>query len=92
MWAKTCASNADCEVFYHQVDCCGTMRAFGINGDDGFNLSVHEYESICLDTWPGCGCASQGVITDDGQTSFSGEVELTCDRDVGECRTFSMMP
>lgn len=64
---KECAVDGDCAVVFHQTDCCGSQSAIGVDADtvDAFNKT----EAMCAATWPGCGCAPQPTIAEDGESA-----------------------
>jgi hypothetical protein len=80
---KSCADVADCVRKDHQVDCCGTLAAIGINVAEETAFDAAEAE--CLAQYPGCGCAPDETIAEDGNRSdFS--IELECSG--GTCSTY----
>lgn len=64
---KECVSDQDCAVVFHQTDCCGSLSAHGVSTDsvDPFNAT----EAMCAALFPGCGCAPQPTIAEDGETT-----------------------
>jgi hypothetical protein len=61
---RECANAESCVLVSHQKDCCGTISAMAINRDARPQFDVAE--GTCRAQYPLCGCASQGVILDDG--------------------------
>ena len=73
----SCQSDSDCAVAVHQVNCCGTRRALGINNTevDRFNID----EAICEGQYPACNCVDLGIEADDGQPTYSSkDVGVRC--------------
>lgn len=64
---KGCTVTSACVVVFHQIDCCGTSAAVGINhaSKDAFDAD----EATWLATCPACGCASRPTIAEDGKTA-----------------------
>ncbi len=84
---KSCAIDADCVFSIHQTNCCGDTLAVGYKKSDAPIFSAAE--AICRRTYPGCGCPSQGLATDEGrpETGFltPEKVQVKCVG--GMCRT-----
>lgn len=63
---ERCQTDADCVVKHHQTDCCGTEVAVGVAA------SVATAYENCEHAWdahfPGCGCSSRPLTTEDGKT------------------------
>jgi len=64
----TCSADADCMVALHQINCCGTQIAIGINVAEGADFKAAE--AICQGQYPGCGCAQFPTEADDGNTGY----------------------
>ena len=64
---KGCTVAGGCVVVFHQIDCCGTKAAVGINhaSKDAFDAD----EAAWLATCPACGCAARPTIAEDGKTA-----------------------
>lgn len=60
-----CASDDECTVVLHQVDCCGTDEAWGIAVAD--QAAFAEAEAACETQFPLCDCAPMPTKADDGQ-------------------------
>lgn len=65
-FGESCATNADCTVVLHQVDCCGTLEALGIRLDEAGAFAAAE--AVCVSQYGACGCASQPTTDDTGAT------------------------
>jgi hypothetical protein len=67
---KTCTSDSDCAIEREQTDCCGTILYVGVA-----STSVAMF-GACEAAWvahfPGCGCASNKTMTEDGKTTLLG--------------------
>ncbi len=76
-FSKACATDDDCAVVFHQVDCCGSRAGIGIDADE-----VDEFdaaEAICTAQYPGCECAQQPTTTEDGQaTGDETQIQAHC--------------
>lgn len=61
---KSCSVDADCVTSLHQINCCGTLIAVGMNKAalPGFEAA----EKTCQSQYPGCGCASMMTVAEDG--------------------------
>jgi len=82
---RACTTNPDCDLVYHQVDCCGSMVVLGIRGDAAKAFS--EAEAECVAQYPVCRCVPQFPVADDGQVSSDiNLIEVACTD--GECRSF----
>ncbi len=82
---SSCGDGRDCRVAIHQIDCCGSRRALGINylEQDRFN----EAEVICEAQYPQCRCPDRGILTDDGNSTYEAtDVGAFCNQ--GTCATF----
>jgi hypothetical protein len=82
---RSCQDEPDCRVAVHQVDCCGTRSALGINylEQDRFN----EAETICEPQYPRCGCPDRGIFADDGNSTYEvADLGVFCSD--GSCSTF----
>ncbi len=64
---KACTVSTACVVVFHQIDCCGSKVAVGINhaSKDAFDGD----EMAWLMTCPACGCAARPTVAEDGKTS-----------------------
>lgn len=86
-FSKTCSSVSECTVGLHQTDCCGTLDAIGIATSAAAAFS--SAEAACVSMYPGCGCASGKITTDNGQSAPAGSggsaIILACVS--GKCET-----
>jgi len=81
----SCQSDDDCAVAVHQINCCGTRQALGINGQEVGRFS--EDEAICELQYPSCDCADFGIRADDGQSTYDpDELGVVCAENT--CTTF----
>jgi hypothetical protein len=82
---KTCTTDAECFVAEHQINCCGTKVAWGLNVCAESQFSSAEKQ--CDGQYPGCGCAEFPTQAEDGYTSSSnGDLAAQCVS--GTCRSF----
>jgi len=79
---RGCSADADCIVAVHQINCCGTEIATGLNHSE--RAAFDSFEAACVVTYPGCGCASLETMADDGTTGW-GDASVSCV--VGTCTT-----
>jgi len=82
---KTCAAAADCVLKFHQINCCGTRDAIGINKDQG--AAFDAAEMTCEMQYPGCGCAQQPTTAEDGKTAQD-ESMIMVDCKSGKCSSY----
>ncbi|MSP17670.1 MAG: hypothetical protein EXR73_13880 [Myxococcales bacterium] len=84
---RTCAADGDCFIARHQTDCCGTIVAWGLRSTE--QAAFAAAEKVCESQYPGCGCASNKVTTDDGtMTTMDHPIAVHCA--AGMCRTTVM--
>lgn len=60
---KSCQSDDDCAVVFHQTDCCGTVAAFAVNLDSV--EAYNEAEAPCMYE-PICDCVPMATVAEDG--------------------------
>ncbi len=75
--SRGCSADANCIVAIHQVDCCGTLTAVGLNHSerDPFDTA----EAACLATYPACGCAGSPTTTDSGEIATdTSSIQVGC--------------
>lgn len=65
---------SDCAIGDHRLDCCGTIRAFGIASAQVSNFNAAEalWDQAC----PECACPAGATEADDGTTGTT--VTVTC--------------
>ena len=81
----SCQSDDDCAVAVHQINCCGTRQALGIDGQEVARFI--EDEAICEAQYPSCDCADFGIQADDGQSTYDpDELGVVCAENT--CTTF----
>lgn len=74
---RSCMNNRDCTIVLHQVDCCGSLVAWGVNNDAGKPFA--EAEAVCQEQFPQCDCAPMLTVCDDGKmTGDVGLIEVAC--------------
>ncbi len=67
---KPCQGDSDCTIQQEQTDCCGTLLYVGV---DTASASLFQMcESAWVAHFPGCGCASNKMTTEDGKSTNSG--------------------
>ena len=79
---KACANHDTCIIGYHQVDCCGSLFALGM--DQSERERFDQLEAACVVTYPGCGCPQGPTQAEDGQSGHT--IAVRCLD--GQCTTF----
>jgi hypothetical protein len=87
---KACQSDGDCTIEEEQTDCCGTTLYVGVA--QGSTAAFAACESAWAAHFPGCGCASGAMHTEDGESvSSRTSVRAHCTdftESAGICRTY----
>ena len=83
-FSKTCGSDSDCFIAHHQTDCCGSQIALGLAVSD--KAAFEAAEQICGQQYPGCGCAGQPTLAEDGYSIGVNPVAVKCGG--GTCATY----
>ena len=80
---KGCGTIANCIIKLHQIDCCGSAIAIGINHGEfaAFDAAEAEWRNSC----PKCGCPAMATLAENGKTGLNADVKVACDN--GVCRT-----
>ncbi len=81
---RACVAIEDCSIVFHQVDCCGSTAAWGINGEVA--KSFGEAEAVCVSQYPDCDCPTKPPIADDGKSGDPALIQVDCVE--GQCKTF----
>lgn len=81
---KTCTLAADCFIGIHQINCCGSMKAIGMNKAEKTRFATDE--KLCESQYPGCGCAATPTVAEDGM-SESGTKVITVECQASKCMT-----
>ena len=84
-FSKQCSADSDCAVAFHQINCCGTQVAWGIQACEMGAFSTSETQ--CESQYPGCGCAQFMTQAEDGYSSFTNS-DFAAKCDAGVCRSF----
>ncbi len=63
---KGCGEDKNCVVGMHQINCCGSMLAIGMNHGviDAFNTAEKAWAATC----PKCGCPTLPPVDESGKT------------------------
>lgn len=72
---NSCTTDADCAIGMHQIDCCGSAAARGIN-----HLELGRFmtvEDACSADEPICDCIPEPTIADDGTSGADFRVSCT---------------
>jgi len=79
---RACTEPADCAVALHQVDCCGSLVAWGINSAELARFD--KAEKLCGEMFPICDCAPMPTLVEDGSsTELNETIAVTCE--AGSC-------
>ena len=84
-FGKGCTLDAHCSIVLHQLDCCGSLGAIGINHAfvDDFNATEEAYRKTCSV----CDCPVMDTRTESGvSTNDPTKIAVRCD--VGLCKTY----
>lgn len=84
-FSKLCASDSDCFAAVHQINCCGTHVAWGLNACEAGPFATSEAQ--CVSQYPGCGCAAYQTMAEDGFSSFD-NAQFSAKCVAGTCRSF----
>jgi hypothetical protein len=82
-FVKGCSAQAGCVFKLHQVDCCGSLIAIGINHSDA--LLFDQAELAWRNACPVCKCPPKPTMAEDGNTGLSSAVKVNCESQV--CKT-----
>lgn len=85
MFDKSCRTDGDCFAALHQTDCCGNVRALGLNVSQ--QMAFTQAETTCRGQYPGCGCPARPPTDEDDRTSVTGDFGARCAS--GACRSFA---
>lgn len=87
-FSKCCSGDDECVVAFHQISCCGTHVAWGINAKD--KAAFDAAEAMCEMAYPGCGCPTGPTMAEDGKFSkdFGGSGDIGVGCMSGACTTF----
>lgn len=80
---KSCNTDTDCAIAFHQVACCGTELAMGINSAQlaAFDAAEKAWRAKC----PPCDCPKRATGTESSTCCFNPSVAVRCA--AGQCRT-----
>ena len=73
---RSCQSDEDCLVVFHQSDCCGSVDAYGVNAQ-----SIEAWQSAAAPCTfePFCDCAPEATDAEDGEsTADKDEIVALC--------------
>ncbi len=85
-----CSDTINCSIGLHQINCCGTLLAIGINHAfrDAFDKAEASWRMACP---AACGCVAGPTRAEDGKVGSSQSVMVTCESSgpgSGRCTTF----
>lgn len=89
-------ADVNCAAELHQIDCCGTMRAIGIN-HGVVGTAFCPAEAACRATYPDAACDPGPITTDTGDTTTdTSTIHVRCNipagGTVGTCETYVAGP
>ena len=82
---RSCTTNRDCAIVFHQIDCCGSLLAWGING--AVAKAFGEAEAMCAEQYQECECAPMSTVADDGKIVDDVNLVAVACTD-GECQSY----
>lgn len=84
---ESCAMAEDCAIVFHQIDCCGSQAAWGVNAE--VSKAFAAAEAVCMMQYPQCDCPTLATVADDGNSSDDPAlIEVQCND--GQC--FTVVP
>jgi len=89
MFEKGCTSSDTCIVELHQIDCCGSLAAIGVNHSvkDQFDNAEKTWRASC----PQCGCDPGQTKAESGMMCDTSKIAVKCvmnsGMSVGKCTT-----
>ena len=82
---RSCAQDSDCAVAIHQINCCGSHLAWGIQASALAAFTAAE--ATCDAQYPKCGCPAFQTMAEDGFGTFD-STAFAARCDAGTCRSF----
>ena len=61
---RSCDTDDACVAVIHQINCCGTLVATGVNAAEQGRFD--EAEALCREQFPMCRCPQEQTMADDG--------------------------
>lgn len=83
-FAKACSADGECAIAAHQINCCGTKAAIGIQAATSADFAAAE--QACEAQYPKCKCAAAPTKAEDGKSEQDGAIKVHCA--AGQCATF----
>jgi hypothetical protein len=83
-FAKECSGDEQCAIAKHQINCCGTKAAIGIQAAASEDFLAAE--QVCEAQYPKCKCAVGPTQAEDGKTEQDGAIQVHCA--ASQCATF----
>lgn len=84
---RRCAAPSDCFAAIHQINCCGSTRAIGVNAAEKARFQAAE--QTCRSQYPGCDCAAAPTVAEDGKSSTTADgSDVAVDCRAGACQTY----
>jgi hypothetical protein len=83
---RSCTDDRDCVAVTHQISCCGSQVALGLNKKELDTFT--RAETMCAASYPACGCPALPTRTEDGSSTpgLAGDIAVACRE--GTCTTF----
>ena len=88
-FTDACTNDLSCIYKLHQINCCGSKEAIGLNHDEftPFDTAEAAWEASC----PSCSCPPAATVAQDGTMGNPTNLKVTCQKTggamIGVCRT-----
>jgi hypothetical protein len=83
-FSKACRGDGECAIGVHQINCCGSQKAIGMNRGEVPRFEAAE--KLCRSQYPRCGCPTLPTVAEDGRSEIQGSILVRCD--AGACMTY----
>ncbi|HEY0135744.1 MAG TPA: hypothetical protein VGB85_16785 [Nannocystis sp.] len=82
---ESCGVAEDCAIVFHQIDCCGSKAAWGVNADVA--KAFGDAEAMCVMQYNQCDCPTLPPVADDGKSAEDPAL-IQVDCNDGQCQTY----
>ena len=71
-----CHAQSECALLFHQIDCCGSKKAYGVLQSKlaDFQAAEQRWEAECAK----CGCDPKATVTQDGKSGPDNTITVDC--------------
>lgn len=83
-FSKACGGDGECAIGVHQINCCGSQKAIGMNRGEVPRFEAAE--KICRSQFPRCGCPTLPTVAEDDRSETQGVIQVRCS--AGACMTY----